>query len=298
MLKIHHLFIAFLFLFLPNKDVFSQKKEIAKVPKELNEISGLVFLNDSVLVAHNDGGDEPILYFLNLKGEEIHRVKIEGAKNIDWEDIAFDGKEYLYIGDIGNNGNDRKDLCIYKVSSKGILKKDSVKSEKISFSYSEQNAFPENKPDRHFDAEGMAFVNDSIYIFTKCRTEPFDGKCFGYKVPTKAGNYKLEKQFELFLGKDGWFKDSATAVDIRDDKCYILTYNRLMIYTYENGKFIFSRHILLAPLSQIEAVAVNSKGEVYISDEEQKLLGGGKLYKVSLKEKKKKHKKKHKHKNN
>lgn len=298
MLKINHLFVAFLFLFLPNKDVFSQKKDIAKLPKELNEISGLVFLNDSVLVAHNDGGDEPILYFLNLKGEEIHRVKIEGAKNVDWEDIAFDGKEYLYIGDIGNNGNDRKDLCIYKVNSKGILKKDSVKSEKISFSYTEQKAFPENKPDRHFDAEGMAFVNDSIYIFTKCRTEPFDGKCYGYKVPTKSGNYKLEKQFELFLGKDGWFKDSATAVDIRDNKCYILTYNRLMIYTFENGKFIFSRHILLTPLSQIEALAVNSKGEVYISDEEQKLLGGGKLYKVILKDKKKKHKKKNKHKNN
>ena len=295
MLKIHHLFIAITFIIQPFNFTFSQKKEIAKVPKDLNEISGLVFLNDSVLVAHNDGGDEPILYFLNLKGEEIHRVKIEGAKNIDWEDIAFDGKEFLYIGDIGNNSNDRKDLCIYKVNSKGILKKDSVKSEKISLSYSEQKEFPENKPDRHFDAEGMAFVNDTIYIFTKCRTEPFDGKCYGYKVPTKAGNYKLEKQFELFLGKDGWFKDSATAVDIQDNKCYILTYNRLMIYTFENGKFVFSRHILLAPLSQIEAVAVNSKGEVFISDEEQKLLGGGKLYKISLKEKKKKHKKKHKH---
>ena len=68
-----------------------------------------------------------------------------------------------------------------------------------------------------------------------------------------------------------------------------------MIYTFENRKFVFSRHILLAPLSQIEAVAVNSKGEVYISDEHQKLLGGGKLYKVSLKDKKKKHKKKNKH---
>ena len=166
MLKIHHLFIAITFIIQPFNFTFSQKKEIAKVPKDLNEISGLVFLNDSVLVAHNDGGDEPILYFLNLKGEEIHRVKIEGAKNIDWEDIAFDGKEFLYIGDVGNNSNDRKDLCIYKVNSKGILKKDSVKSEKISLSYTEQKEFPENKPDRHFDAEGMAFVNDTIYIFT------------------------------------------------------------------------------------------------------------------------------------
>ena len=290
MVKFSRLTFLFLIFTFTLNTLLAQKKRIAKLPKELEEISGLVFLNDSVLITHTDSGGEPILYFLNLEGKEIHRVQLLGATNVDWEDITFDGKGYLYIGDIGNNNNARTDLCIYKVNSKNILKKDSVKSEKISFTYTEQKTFPESKPDRHFDAEGLAFFNDSLYIFTKNRTVPFDGKCFGYKIPTKVGSYKLTKQFELFLGKDGWFKDSATAVDIRDNKCYILTYNRLMIYTIEDGKFKFLKHILLTPLSQIEAVAVNSKGEVYIADEKQKLLGGGNLYKVNTKHKKSKKK--------
>ena len=290
MVKFSRLTFLFLIFTFTLNTALAQKKRIAKLPKELEEISGLAFLNDSVLVTHTDSGGKPILYFLNLEGKEIHRVQLLGATNVDWEDITFDGKGYLYIGDIGNNNNARKDLCIYKVNSKNILKKDSVKSEKISFTYTEQKTFPESKPDRHFDAEGLAFLNDTLYLFTKNRTEPFDGKCFGYKIPTKVGTYKLTKQFELFLGKDGWFKDSATAVDIRDDKCYILTYNRLMIYTIEDGKFKFLKHILLTPLSQIEAVAVNSKGKVYIADEKQKLLGGANLYKVNTNHKKSKKK--------
>lgn len=280
MLKFIRVFICLFILAIPFNSVYAQKKRIDKLPKELEEISGLVFLNDTILISHNDGGHLPILYFLNLKGKEIHRVMVDGATNIDWEDIAFDGKGFLYVGDIGNNDNARKDLCIYKINTKGILKKENVKADKINISYSEQNSFPEAKPTRYFDAEGMAFLNDSLYIFTKCRTEPFTGKSYVYKIPTKAGTYKLVKQFELFLGKDGWYKDSATAAEIRENKCYILTYNRLILYTIEDGKFKFSRNILLAPITQVESVAVNSKGEVYIADEKQKFLGGGNLYKV------------------
>jgi len=259
--------------------VIGQKNGI-KLPKHLKEISGLIFLNDSVLVAHNDGGDEPILYFLDLKGEEIHRVKIQGATNVDWEDIAFDGKKYIYIGDIGNNNNARKDICIYKINATGILNKDSVKSEKINISYTEQIEFPAIPLNKHFDAEGLSILNDTLYIFTKCRALPFDGKCYVYKVPTKAGSYKLSKNFELYIGKDGWWKDAVTAAEIRDDKCYLLTYNRLMIYEIINGKFKFLKHILLVPVSQKEAVAINSKGTIYLADEQQKLLGGGNLYKI------------------
>lgn len=291
MTRIQHILFVICFLG-PFQSLIAQKKIVAHLPKDINEASGLVFLNDSVLVTHNDGGDEPILYFINLKGEEIHRVKVDGATNIDWEDITMDNKGYLYIGDIGNNDNNRKDLCIYKVNSKGILKKDTVKSSKISFSYANQEQFPPEKPDLHFDAEGMAFFNDSLYIFTKCRTVPFDGKSYGYVISTKPGVYNLTKQFEILIGKDGWWKDSVTAADMRDGKCYILTYNRLIVYSFSEGVFKLLRSTILDPVSQIEAVAVNSKGIVYIADEQQKLLGGRNLYKVKDPKPKKSKKKK------
>jgi hypothetical protein len=267
---------------------FGQKKKIAKLRENLKEISGLAFLNDTVLIAHNDGGNDATLYFLNLKGEQFHSVKVENAKNKDWEDITVDGKGNLYIGDIGNNGNNRENLCIYKINTFGILKKESVSAEKINFRYSEQKDFPPDVKKLHFDAEALAYYNDSLYIFTKCRTEPFDGKSFCYSLPTKPERYKLSKDFELNIGKEGWWKDCITAAEIKNNKCYLLTYNRIIIYTILKGKFTFSHSISLESISQYEAMAVNSKGVIFIADEQNKLLGGGNLYTVTEPKKKKK----------
>jgi hypothetical protein len=41
-------------------------------------------------------------------------IQIEGTVNIDWEDIAIDG-DTLYIADVGNNANARRDLAVYAV---------------------------------------------------------------------------------------------------------------------------------------------------------------------------------------
>jgi hypothetical protein len=183
-MKIQILLIIILFV----GNSFSQKLEkVAKLPDTMKEISGLCFLNDTVMVGHNDSGNEPILYFLNLKGQKIHQVEVLEAKNNDWEDITADGKGHLYIGDIGNNNNSRKKLRIYKVSTWNILKKKEVKAEEIEIDYAEQKEIPTAEKDWHFDAEAIAYYKDSIYIFTKCRAKPFDGRSFQYAVSTKAG---------------------------------------------------------------------------------------------------------------
>lgn len=269
-------------ILLTNMTAFSQKKKITKLSDHLKEISGLTFLNDSILVAHNDSGNEPILYFLNLKGKEIHSVIVENAVNRDWEDITTDGKGTLFIGDIGNNKNDRKDLCIYKINNKDILTKETVKAEKISFSYPDQKAYPPDKKNLNFDSESIAYSNDSLYIYTKCRTEPWKGITYCYTIPAKTGTYKANKKYELLIGKDGWWKDAVSAVEIKSEKLYLLTYNRLVIYNLFNGKITFDTRILLGSISQNEALAINSKGLIYMADEKNKLLGGGNLYSIKI----------------
>ena len=138
MIKISLFIVFFSISFLS----FSQKKLVAELPHKLKEISGLAFLNDSVLIAHNDSGNEAEIYFLDLLGNKIHTVVIENAQNNDWEDITVDQKGHIYIADIGNNNNMRKDLCVYKINSKNILEKETVKAEKIAFNYPEQIAYP------------------------------------------------------------------------------------------------------------------------------------------------------------
>jgi len=259
---------------------FAQKKKVGTLSEDLKEISGLTFINENVMVGHNDGGDAPKLYLMDVKGNLLHTVLVDDATNIDWEDITYDGKEYLYIADNGNNNNDRKDLVIYKVSTKDILTKKSIPSEKINISYNEQTAFPPEKTDLYFDAESLTFYKNELYIFTKCRAFPFDGVSLCYTVPTKPGTYKLDKKTQIVLGKEGWWKDSSTGAEVKDDKFYILTYNRLMIYTLENNTFVKESEMLMEPISQFEAIAINNKGEIYIADENNSLLGGGNIYNV------------------
>jgi hypothetical protein len=57
---------------------------------------------------HNDSGNKPEVYLLDNKGQLVSTIHLEGVSNRDWEDIAegsgpIPHKQYVYVGDIGNN---------------------------------------------------------------------------------------------------------------------------------------------------------------------------------------------------
>ena len=85
---------------------------------ELGEISGLAAsrTHEDVLWAINDGGNPARLYALGRRGGILARFEVEGAKNVDWEDLAgfeLDGRHYLLVADTGDNGGKRKDFMLY-----------------------------------------------------------------------------------------------------------------------------------------------------------------------------------------
>lgn len=257
-------------------------QKIARLPEIVTESSGLILYNDSLFITHNDSGDKPILYFINFKGKLIHQVIINNAKNVDWEDITKDNHGNIYIADIGNNSNQRKDLRIYKIKSHNLLSSSTVNPEIIEISYKEQLDFPPSDEELNFDAEGLAYHNDSLWIITKCRSIPFEGNAYLYKLPTKAGKYHLKRNTHLFIGKDGFTKDAVTGLDIYNDKLYVLTYNRILIYKLISNKLEFENQFYTKPYTQKEAIIVKNKNEIYLTDEATKLLGGGYLYKLTI----------------
>ena len=89
-------------------------RRVASFPADLNEISGIQFIQHSFW-AINDGGNPARLYQIDTFGNIVKTFKIP-ASNTDWEDICSDGDSMLYIGDFGNNDNNRKDLAIYAVN--------------------------------------------------------------------------------------------------------------------------------------------------------------------------------------
>lgn len=89
---------------------------------KLPEVSGVVSSVQSpgLLWMHNDSGDEPRIFGLTPQGTVVAEVSLQGAKHIDWEDIArgpgpVKGASYLYIADIGDNAARRSDITIYRV---------------------------------------------------------------------------------------------------------------------------------------------------------------------------------------
>ena len=85
---------------------------------ELSESSGLAFStrSDDVLFSHNDSGDSPRLFAFDRKGKLVYELSIEKAKAKDWEDMCsfeHDGKNWLAVGDIGDNDFQQASVSIY-----------------------------------------------------------------------------------------------------------------------------------------------------------------------------------------
>lgn len=166
---------------------------IANLPNEIKESSGLVFF-DNTIWTHNDSGDDPVLFQLNMEnaGEEMllfsKKILIENAENQDWEEIAHD-ENFIYVGDFGNNGGHRQNLVIYKIV-KSELEKDTISQfERIEFKYPDQDNFEYRAYKHNFDCEAMIVLKDSIYLFSKNHQ---DYQTRLYSLPKNAGNHTAQ----------------------------------------------------------------------------------------------------------
>ncbi len=253
-----------------------------KLPSELSEISGLEKISDSLLIAINDGGNEPLLFILDLSGNITRKIRVSNATNIDWEALAIDEK-YVYIGDFGNNLNERKDLCIYQISRNSILNEEPLVAEKMSISYREQKEFPPNDKERYFDAEAMTFFEGQLWIFTKNSTKPFDGISVIYMVQFEANQAKsLSKVTELKLNKTSYLKDAVTSACTEGHSIVVTTYNRLIKLDFPKQGLSKSNIYKYPHIQQVEACACLGDHSYFISNENHKFLGPAKLKLLKL----------------
>jgi hypothetical protein len=151
--------------------------------RRVTESSGLAVggLNPQILWTHNDSGNGPFLYATDRQGRAIATVEVEGARAVDWEDIALgpgaDGKPALYIGDIGDNGRSRSNAVIYRIPEPALNFQQTgqrMKSEPAE-------AFPFVYPDGKHDAETLLVhpKTGEIYLVTKAES----GKSGVYRFP-------------------------------------------------------------------------------------------------------------------
>jgi len=251
---------------------------------KLEEVSGIAPASPGTYWVIEDSGNEDEIHLVDSTAHSIKSLKIDNAKNRDWEELAKDGLGNLYIGDFGNNDNKRKDLTIYKVPASELDKKE-PRAEKIKFHYPQQTAFPPKKDSLYFDTEGFFHRGDQLYIFTKNRTRPYSGKTLIYSVPDREGEYTARFLGSLYLCGD---KDqcSVTAADISPDGSTIalLGYGLLFIVRdFELSDFSGAtiQSYNFRSRTQTESVSFVDESTLLIADEQNK-HGGGKLYRYKI----------------
>jgi len=87
----------------------------------VRETSGIVAsrAHPGILWAHNDSGDEAAVYAVSTDGTDQGTFVLEDVFAFDWEDIALGpgpdpDRDYLYVGDIGDNLTIRDRITVYR----------------------------------------------------------------------------------------------------------------------------------------------------------------------------------------
>lgn len=259
-------------------------KRIAYLDKKLNESSGIVFENSNSFWTINDGGNSATLYNIDSTGKIIREIDVPDSKNRDWESITIGNNGYLYIGDFGNNNNSRKDLVIYRIKFYEVLGNDKLDVDKIEFSFDDQEDFPPNDSELKFDCEAMVAINDSIFLITKNRSKPYDGKVHIYGLRGDKGKHKARKISTYNTQSKSMYYSWITDACLYKNDLLLLSHNRFYrIINFKESPYDTPKMIeyKLNHFSQKEAICAGKNGQLYVTDEKVGPFDA-KLYRINL----------------
>ncbi len=230
----------------------------------------------------NDGGDAARIYAIGPDGSDQGAVRIEGARNEDWEDMAsfrWEGKPYLLIADIGDNQARRNSYRLYFVREpQDPLPARVTASRVMEFVYE----------DGPRDAEAIAVdpKGGRILILSKRDRPPRL-----YELPLSPDRRGIQvaryitsipplpqPSFGDILANPvlGGLGDVPTAMDLSPDgsRAVVMTYRAILLYRRLPGmawREVFSRppeKLAAHDLLQGEALAFDARGvRIYYTSE-------------------------------
>jgi len=245
-----------LFILLIQIQFINSQKILKDYPlsNTIEETSGLEII-DNMLITHNDSGGEPVLYYLNKKGEIVETRKIKGVKNNDWEDVTKDD-EFIYVANMGNNFDTRKNLSIIKIPIKKSLNE---KVELINFLYPEQKKFNTIYSKSQYDA---------------------------YSIPKTGGNYEAKKISSIDVksivtGSDynNQLKLLALTSTINFKKYYLIL---IKDFSLKNKKHQIETYEIPIGKTQVEAIKIIDRNNFWISSEDESSSKHARLLKLTI----------------
>ncbi|MBD2722050.1 hypothetical protein [Hymenobacter armeniacus] len=239
-----------------------------RLPRVVRESSGLARADTATMLwTHGDAGTPAELFEVALPGSVRRTLNLAPLPNTDWEDLARDAAGRLYLGDFGNNRNQRRDLAIYRLS----VRAGQPAVDTIAFRYPDQRAFPPRRGRRNFDCEAFYWYQDSLHLFSKDRSLRQYTK--HYVLPARPGRHVAVLRDSLRLNRP------ITAADISPDgrTVALLAYGGVFLFTNAPGRRLFDepkRFRALPTTGQAEGLVFLNDSTLLLSNEK------GRLYRV------------------
>jgi hypothetical protein len=262
----------------------------------ISEISGAAIshFNSQQLFAVNDSQNSAALHLISAEGTALGQVRVNAAKNHDWEDLAaftLEGTPHLLIADTGDNGGLRAFLTLYIVAEPARPLPDAIDvAWRIDFK------LPEGA--RDIEAVAVDAKADTIYLIAKrhfprvlyrlpLRPKQRDAVVIAENIGTfntlpPANNVEKNRdpKFGRFQGDI-----TALALDAKGERALVLSYRDLYVYTRTPGEPLLKslsrkpRRLHLPPMPQAEAIALDQDSNKAIVISERLLSP---IYRVAI----------------
>lgn len=232
----------------------------------LLETSGIAAsrLADGVIWAHNDSGDQAVLYAIGPNGEDLGSTSLGQGFAFDWEDLAIGpgpepDRPYLYVGDIGDNFGIRDGrITVYRVA------------EPDPYSLGEtipiERVFELEAPGGPYDFEALFLADGSIHVVTK---DARSARVFrSVDLIADPSNQSLELVATLDLGAE------VTAADVSWDG------STIAFRGYETV-WLWHRDVGTSVADSLETLPCTAPSPIEVQGEALAFLADGTLITVS-----------------
>jgi len=225
---------------------------------EIPEASGLAISRRTpgVIWSHNDSGNAEVLFAIDTTGALRGRVRLP-IRMRDLEDVSAarcESGPCLYVGDIGDNGLERRRILIARVPEPAPGDAATAPAEIFHATYS----------DGRHNAEAMFVIGADLFIVTRDRTG-------GVYRSTQTGSARHELTFQR-IGQLGL--EAVTDAEASPDEKWVAVRTSHEVAVYRASELITGGNTPRARIpidglreAQGEGVAIDDNGTLYLASE-------------------------------
>ena len=207
--------------------------------ERLDEISGMAGSRQhaGIFWVHNDGDNAAELHAIDAQGQLRATLRVKGARNVDWEDLAAfesEGKHYLLVADVGDNGGLRREMAL-----RVIEEPQELADANVSVAWSVRFRWPDGP--RDCESVAVDAKEGAAYLVSKKRVPPEL-----FRVALRPGRLQTATRVGTLAGIDqpsthdltrnpvyGRYRSQITAADIAPDGNWFAVLNYRRIYLWQ-----------------------------------------------------------------